>query len=181
MRGKKEIQGKTLHRIVYRDLGAELGKEGRPVHKIEFAYACDQKVPGKDAPVPNPYLKSYRVKAADGKIRISHADYLTEPVYQRLKKYSSDAGMDSCGWDGMILAGVNSFRTEKGKDMVYVDLSRQAEEEWHLAVPEEAFQQLSHDSFVRQSLAEVNRRRVAEAADRLPEMTKPDSELSLEC
>lgn len=172
--------GKDLTRLVFRELGNGVGKNGRPVHRVEFAYACDQMQAGIDKPVPNPYLKSYRVKEVNGKVRISHADYLSEPVYQRLMKYSSAAGMESCRWDGMVCADVNSFITEKGKSMVYVDLSRQAEAEGRLSVPATAFAPIRHDCFVKQSLAEVGRQRTAEALHRLPQVSESLSDVSLE-
>lgn len=160
-----------MDRIVFKDYGTVQGKGGQMQHKVSFAYACDQKVQGRDAIVPNPYLKSYRVKTADGKVRISHADYLAEPVYQRLMRYARTDGMEGSQWSGIVEAGVHAFIGRNDKEMVYVDLTEGAEKAGRIATPAQPFDEQKHDSFVKASLAEVSRQRVAAAEERLSQAT----------
>ena len=156
-----------MDRIVFKDYGAVQGKDGKQLHKVDFAYACDRRIPGHDASVPNPYLKSYRVKSADGKVKISHADYLAEPVYQRLMRYARTDGMEDSQWSGVVEAGVHAFTGRNGKPMVYVDLTEKAEKSGVIATPAQPFDEMAHDCFVKASLAEVGRQRVAAAEERL--------------
>lgn len=158
-----------MDRIVFKDCGIVQGKDGKPQHKIAFAYACDRKVQGQDAIVPNPYLKSYRVKGADSKVRIFHADYLAEPVYQRLMRHARTDGMEDSKWSGIVEAGVHAFTGRNGKSMVYVDLTEGAEHSGAIATPAQPFDEQSHDCFVKASLAEVGRQRAAAAEERLPQ------------
>ena len=160
-----------MNRIVFKDYGTVHRKDGKPQHKVDFAYACDRKIPGSDSIVPNPYLKSYRVIGADGKVRISHADYLAEPVYQRLMRYARIDGMDDSQWSGVVEAGVHAFTGRNGKPMVYVDLTEKAEKSGVIATPAQPFDEQAHDRFVKASLAEVNRQRVTVAEERLPQVT----------
>lgn len=160
-----------MDRIVFKDYGTVQGKGGQMQHKVSFAYACDQKVQGRDAIVPNPYLKSYRVKNADGKVRISHADYLAEPVYQRLMRYARTDGMEGSQWSGIVEAEVHAFIGRNGKEMVYVDLTEGAEKAGRIATPAQPFDEMAHDSFVKASLAAVSRQRVAAAEERLSQAT----------
>lgn len=143
-----------MDRIVFKDCGMVQGKAGKIQHKVVFAYACDQKMPGTDGIVPNPYLKSYRVKGTDGNVRISHADYLAEPVYQRLMRYTRTDGMEGFQWSGIVEAGVHAFIGRNGKEMVYVDLTEGAEKAGRIATPAQLFDEMAHDSFVKASLAE---------------------------
>lgn len=170
-----------MDRIVFKDYGTVQGKGGQMQHKVSFAYACDQKVQGRDAIVPNPYLKSYRVKCADGKVRISHADYLAEPVYQRLMRYVRTDGMEDSQWSGIVNAGIHAFTGRTGKAMVYVDLTEKAEKAGCIATPAQQFDEQAHDSFVKASLAEVSRQRVVAAEERLSQMTteKKDMEYNV--
>lgn len=156
-----------MDRIVFKDYGIVQGKDGKIQHKVAFAYACDRKIPGSDSIVPNPYLKSYRVKGADGKVRISHADYLAEPVYQRLMRYARTDGLEDSQWLGVVNAGFHAFTGRNGKEMVYVDLTEKAEKAGCIATPAQPFDEMSHNSFVKASLAEVGRQRVAAAEERL--------------
>lgn len=160
-----------MDRIVFKDYGTVQGKDGQQQHKVSFAYACDRKSPGSDSVVPNPYLKSYRVKYSDGEVKISHADYLAEPVYQRLMRYARTDGMEDSQWSGVVEAGVHAFTGRNGKPMVYVDLTEKAEKSGVIATPVQPFDEMAHDCFVKASLAEVGRQRVAAAEERLPQVT----------
>ncbi|GLG06251.1 hypothetical protein ACI3DN_15865 [Sellimonas catena] len=170
-----------MDRIVFKDYGTVQGKGGQMQHKVSFAYACDQKVQGRDAIVPNPYLKSYRVKTADGKVRISHADYLAEPVYQRLMRHVRTDRMEDSQWSGLVEAGVHAFIGRNGKPMIYVDLTEKAEKVGCITTPAQPFDEQAHDSFVKASLAEVSRQRVVAAEERLSQMTteKKDMEYNI--
>lgn len=170
-----------MERIVFKDCGMIQGKAGKIQHKVMFAYACDQKMLGTDGIVPNPYLKSYRVKCADGKVRISHADYLAEPVYQRLMRHVRTDRMEDSQWSGLVEAGVHAFTGRTGKAMVYVDLTEKAEKAGCIATPAQPFDEQAHDSFVKLSLAEVSRQRVVAAEERLSQMTteKKDMEYNV--
>ena len=170
-----------MERIVFKDYGMVQGKGGQMQHKVSFAYACDQRVQGRDAIVPNPYLKSYRVKTADGKVRISHADYLAEPVYQRLMRNARTDGMEGSQWSGLVEAGVHAFIGRNGKPMIYVDLTEKAEKVGCITTPAQPFDEQAHDSFVKASLAEVSRQRVVAAEERLSQMTteKKDMEYNI--
>ena len=144
-----------MDRIVFKDYGTVQGKAGKIQHKVDFAYACDRKSVGRDEIIPNPYLKSYRVKGSDGKVKISHSDFLAEPVYQRLKRYAVTDGISASSvWDGMVDAKVNCFRSKQGKQIVYVDLTEQAEKEGAIMAPTQPFDEQAHNQFVKASLAE---------------------------
>ena len=45
-----------MARILIKDLGVRTGKDGKPAHRMQFSYACDQMEIGADAPMPTTFF-----------------------------------------------------------------------------------------------------------------------------
>lgn len=145
----------SLTRIVFQDKGTDK----RGYHKIDFAYACDQKTFGQDPSIPNPYLMSSKQKGPDNKLRTVHSYYLSEDIYQRLINHSDNTGMKNGRWDGIIAANVGYPANRNGKSQISVDLTRKALNEGNIMKPTIPFNEKAHDDFIKASLAERNRNR----------------------
>lgn len=115
-------------------------------HRISFARACDEKQPGRDAFVGNPYLKNNRLP--DGKV--NHSITISEPMFKRLQQVSGPGGGP---WQGVF----NSDVIQKTSRVSYPDLSADALAKGRLHAPHGSFDVTAHDAFVKQSLAVTRR------------------------
>ena len=135
-------------RLLYEDQGTVQSKSGETFHKVTFAVACDQKQPGIDRPVANPYLVNRGKDDPQG----SHSVLLSEERYQRLQQATNDIGMENSRWAGVFEA---PLVRSGSKEHLVPDLSQEAEDSGRLRVPSEPFDEAKHDSFVKQSLLQT--------------------------
>ena len=137
-------------RLLYEDQGTVQSKSGETFHKVTFALACDQKQPGIDRPVANPYLVNRGKDDPQG----SHSVLLSEERYQRLQQATNDIGMENSRWAGVFEA---PLVRSQSKGHLVPDLSQGAEDSGRLRVPSEPFDEAKHDSFVKQSLLQMTK------------------------
>lgn len=150
--GKTQSPPSTV-RLVYEELPYEdpnPSPTGERFHKVAFAIACDQKTPGVDAPLGNPYLTNRPKDDPQG----SHGVLLSEEAYQRLVNATNKQGTEGTRWAGVVDAHL--VRTESREHMV-PDLSADAEKSGRLLVPTEPFDAEKHDEFVKQSLRQLSK------------------------
>ncbi len=145
----------SLTRIVFADKGLEKG-----YHKIDFAYACDQKTFGQDKSMGNPYLMSSKRKDAQGKLTTVHAYYLSDSIYQRLQKFANTDNLSpQSRWSGVVEGMVGYPASRNGKTQPSLNLTRDAEAQGLLRKPDVPFDERNHDKFVKASLAEQRENR----------------------
>lgn len=142
-----------LDRIVFEDKGPARGRDGKSYHKVDFAYACDQKTFGKDENMPNPYLLDAKQKGKDGKLFTTHSYYLSDSIYRRLMNYANTTGLGASKWTGVIAAEV-TYPTERvGQMKRSVNLTEKAVQDVKIATPAQPFDEKAHDKFVKRSMA----------------------------
>lgn len=139
-----------LTRIVFADKGMERG-----YHKVDFAYACDQKTFGQDVSMANPYLMSSKRKGSDGKLTTVHSYYLSESIYQRLQAYANKDGIsEQSRWSGVVEGQVGYPASRNGKTQPSLNLTNDAEKKGLLCKPSVPFDEQKHNRFIKASLAE---------------------------
>lgn len=141
-----EKSANDLTRLVFEDIGIVRGTNGRKYHQVDFVYACDQKMFGIDANMPNPYVYSIPLKDMDGSKRVCHSCYLSESVYKRLLSAANTEGLSASRWTGVVEAKV------KDTPRCEVDLTKQAFADGRVVKPEIPFAEAQHDDFVKASL-----------------------------
>ena len=139
-----------LERLLYEDQGTVQSKGGETFHKVAFAFACDQKTPGIDSPVANPYLVNRGKNEPQGR----HAVLLSEDLYERLQQVSNNTGMEGSRWAGVFEA---TLVKTKSKEHLVPDLSQAAVDRGCLRMPTEPFDEAKHDHFVKQSLIQLSK------------------------
>lgn len=142
-----------LDRIVFEDKGQARGRDGQLYHRVDFAYACDQKTFGTDENMPNPYLLDAKRKGSDGKLTTTHSYYLSEPIYRRLMDYANTKGLDDSKWTGVVAAEVTYPTSRVGVMKRSVNLTEKAVQEVKIATPAQPFDEKAHDKFVKRSMA----------------------------
>ena len=142
-----------LDRIVFEDKGQARGRDGQLYHRVDFAYACDQKTFGTDENMPNPYLLDAKRKGADGKLTTTHSYYLSEPIYRRLMDYANTSGLKDSHWTGVIAAEVTYPTSRVGVMKRSVNLTEKAMQDVKIATPAQPFDGKAHDKFVKRSMA----------------------------
>lgn len=142
-----------LDRIVFEDKGPARGRDGQLYHRVDFAYACDQKTFGTDENMPNPYLLDAKRKGSDGKLTTTHSYYLSEPIYRRLMDYANTSGLNDSHWTGVIAAEVTYPTSRVGVMKRSVNLTEKAVQEVKIATPAQPFDEKAHDKFVKRSMA----------------------------
>lgn len=142
-----------LDRIVFEDKGQARGRDGQLYHRVDFAYACDQKTFGTDENMPNPYLLDAKRKGADGKLTTTHSYYLSEPIYRRLMDYANTSGLKDSHWTGVIAAEVAYPTSRVGVMKRSVNLTEKAMQDVKIATPAQPFDEKAHDKFVKRSMA----------------------------
>ena len=142
-----------LDRIVFEDKGPARGRDGQLYHRVDFAYACDQKTFGTDENMPNPYLLDAKRKGADGKLTTTHSYYLSEPIYRRLMDYANTSGLNDSHWTGVIAAEVTYPTSRVGVMKRSVNLTEKAVQDVKIAIPAQPFDEKAHDKFVKRSMA----------------------------
>lgn len=155
----------NLDRIVFQDRGVEPGRDGKPYHRIDFAYACDQKTFGEDPNMTNPYLMSSKRKYMDKTMETTHSYYLSDGVYSRLMSFANTEGLDNSKWTGVIAARVTYPTSRNGKQKVSVNLTNEAEQKGQIVTPAVPFDEAKHDKFIKRSMAAqfAERAKAAEA------------------
>lgn len=142
-----------LDRIVFEDKGPARGRDGQLYHRVDFAYACDQKTFGTDENMPNPYLLDAKRKGSDGKLTTTHSYYLSEPIYRRLMDYANTSGLNDSHWTGVIAAEVTYPTSRVGVMKRSVNLTEKAVQDVKIATPAQPFDEKAHDKFVKRSMA----------------------------
>ena len=153
-----------LTRLVWKDEGPVKGG-----HAVSFAKACDEKKFGQDDPVANPYLKNLR--GQDGSVR--HAVSLSDTLYQNLKKMSAPGAGP---WAGVVEAQLLTRELPNRKTFQYPDLSDQAIRKDMLVKPIVGLDLEVHDSFVKQSLAQMRHGQLGHTVKDRPLPSVPESE-----
>lgn len=166
-----------LDRIVFKDLGEFTGKHGK-YHRVDFAYACDNKTVGQDKPVANPYVMSSKKKGPSGKMETVHSYYLSDDIYKTLMAHANVDGLKDSKWSGVIAAKVEYPADRNGKSKVSVNLTRQAVRDGNVVTPSEPFDEKQHNAFVKSSLAEVRKKREVMAENKLGDVQKESPETS---
>lgn len=143
-----------MARILIKDLGVRTGKNGKPAHRMQFSYACDQMEIGADAPMPTTFLQTVSHSQKSGKTYTSKDYYLSDASYDRLMKCVSTEGCEDSRWTGIVEAEVKKVGNDKGyRHMLQVSTAHR---------PELPFDEARHIAFVKAS------QRAAEAESRLP-------------
>lgn len=137
-------------RLLYEDHGVVPSGTGETLHKVSFALACDQKQPGVDRPVANPYLINRSKDDPQG----SHSVLLSEDRYQQLQQATNEQGTEGTRWAGVFNAPLIKSNS---KEHLVPDLSESAANEGRLCVPSEPFDADKHDNFVKQSLVQLSK------------------------
>lgn len=130
-----DTYSKDTTRLAVRDLGEFVDEDGRPVHKVVYEYACDQKTIGKDNPMINPELQStpyviptyeyndmmnlVNARGCDG------TDY--EGVLQAVVKPRKFGGMDVCAYGvyDKMNALISKVPLDVEKHKAFIEASRQ--------------------------------------------------------
>ena len=132
-------------RLVFEDQGA-VQKDGETFHRVAFAYACDRKTFGRDESLANPYL----VNRKEGK-DISHAVLLPDNLYNGLMGMANHEGTERSRWTGVIQADVMEMKDSS----LTPNLTDEAIRNRRVRTPVKAFDEVEHNSFIKQSLQEV--------------------------
>ena len=167
----KEVERRSQppERIVFEDQGVVRSEaEDSAFHKVVFARACDMKTFGKDASVPNPYIVN-----RTGRNGTFHAVYLNDAIYDRLMRYANKDGLSDSKWTGVINADVR-YDVSGKHNSASVDLRADAVKKGRVERPAFPFDEVAHDSFVKQSVKELR------ASRRLPDAPAADNETQSE-
>lgn len=164
-----------LDRVVFKDLGLATGRNGLPYHRVDFAYACDQKTFGEDAAMANPYLMSSKRKNEAGKLETVHSYYLSSDIYSRLMAYANTDGLENSQWTGVVAAKVTYPTTRNGHSKVSVNLTNSAQKNGDIITPKEPFDEKKHNQFVKASMAEVHAKREKSARALSSDVASPEN------
>ena len=144
-----------MTRILIKDLGVRTGKKDeKPMHRMQFSYACDQMEIGADVPMAQTFLQSVSHNKKSGKTYTSKDYYLSDASYERLMESVSTEGCENSRWTGIVEAEVKKIGTDRGyRHTLQVSTAHR---------PEIPFDESRHAAFVKAS------QRIAEVESRLP-------------